>query len=74
MAKVGYLGIDQYGDKYILRELESPRKQLLEKLDKKQATKMYCDTKDGQSKHVGYIVGGRWVTLYEVHSWESKGR
>jgi hypothetical protein len=27
---------------------------------------MYQDGKDGSSKHVGYIIGGLWITLYSV--------
>lgn len=65
--KLGYLGVDQYGQKYKLDK--HPRKELLEKLYKKHADIMYCDTKEGQTKQVGYIIGGLWINVYEVHEW-----
>lgn len=67
MAKLGYLGIDQYHQHYKIKE--HPRKELLEQLGRKHADKMYVDTKDGSQKHKGYVIGGLWITLYEVHSW-----
>ena len=67
--KLGYLGIDQYGERYKLDK--HPRKELLEKLGRKHADKMFVDdVKTGEAKHIGYIVGGRWVTVYEVHEWK----
>ena len=65
---LGFMGQDQYGQTYHL-EPQHPRKQLLDRLGYKSAQKMYIDTKDGVSKHIGYIVGGLWITLYEVHEW-----
>lgn len=47
-----------------------PRGQLLKKCFKKHAEKMYVDTTEGKTKHIGYIVSGEWFRLYEVHSWE----
>jgi hypothetical protein len=31
---------------------------------------MYCDYKDGSTKHVGYIIAGLWIDLYNVTPWE----
>ena len=28
-------------------------------------TKMYADTPTGESKHVGYVIGGHWLTAYQ---------
>ncbi len=64
--KLGYLGIDQYGQRYKLEKF--PRKELLEKLGRKHASKIYVDSKSG-TKHVGYCIGGLWITVYEVHEW-----
>lgn len=64
---VGYLGVDQYGDKYVLHD--HPRKELTEKLGSQHVAKMYVDFKDGHTEHVGYIVAGRWIQVYEVHHW-----
>ena len=67
--KLGYLGIDQYGDSYNLEK--NPRKELLEQLDRKHADKMYVDLKNGGFRHKGYVIAGRWISVYEVHSWEN---
>lgn len=62
------MGIDQYGQHY--DDLGThPRKALLEKLGYRSAQKMYIDTLDGMTKHIGYIVGGLWITLYKVEEW-----
>lgn len=47
-----------------------PRKGLLEKLGAKSCHKVYVDKKDGSAVHVGYIVRGRWFTVYEVKRME----
>ena len=65
------MAIDQYGQHY--NDLgKHPRKGLLEKLGYKSAVKMYIDKKDGSVKHIGYIIGGLWLTLYNVSSWEKE--
>lgn len=62
------MGIDQYGNRY--DDLgKYPRKALLEQLYSKHADKMYVDNKDGNTKHVGYIIAGFWITLYHVQEW-----
>lgn len=68
---LGHLGIDQYGEKYILGE--RPRKDLLEQLGRKSAHKMYVDSKTtGKARHCGYVIGNLWVTIYEVHGWHDE--
>ena len=65
------MGIDQYGTTY--HDLgRYPRKALLERLGRKSANKMYVDNKDGESVHVGYVIGGLWVRLYTVNPWEKQ--
>lgn len=59
-----FMAIDQYGHHY--DGLKDPRKDLLNRLGKKHVEKMYRDDKDGKSYHVGYIVGGLWLSVYEV--------
>jgi hypothetical protein len=62
------MAIDQYGHAY--HGLGNhPRKALLERLDRKRASKMYVDTKTG-TKHIGYIIRGLWLTVYNVTRWE----
>ena len=67
-TQLGYLGIDQYGDHYQIDKY--PRKELLDQLGCKHADKMYCDTTDGKTKHIGYIIADRWITIYAVYSWK----
>lgn len=59
------LAIDQYGHTY--HNLgKHPRKTLCARLSRKHVSKMYRDKLDGSVKHVGYIIGGLWLTLYTV--------
>ena len=66
-TKLGYLGIDQYGQHYKLDKY--PRKELCDKLGRQHVDKMFCDHKDGPPVQTGYVIGGLWITLYEVHEW-----
>jgi len=66
--KLGYLGIDQYGNHYTIKE--HPRKELVEQIGIQHVDKMFVDTKEGESKHVGYVIGGHWVEILEVHDWK----
>jgi hypothetical protein len=61
-----HMGIDQYGETY--HGLTAPRKELLDLFGRKHAGKMYRDTKDGP-RHVGYVIAGRWIELFEVTPW-----
>lgn len=71
--KLGYLAVEErQGSKIALTGNKSPRQQLLEKCCRKHADKFYVDTKDGKTKHIGYIVAGGWYRIYEVHDWQGK--
>ncbi len=59
-----YIAIDQYGHVHQIG-YNWPRKYLLMLLDRQHADKMYADIKD-KSYHVGYIIAGLWLTLFEV--------
>jgi len=59
-----YMAVDQYGQTY--HGLERPRRDLLDRLGKKHADKLYVDTKGGGTYHVGYLIGGLCVDVYEV--------
>lgn len=62
------MGRDQYGKTY--HDLgKHPRKELLHRLGRKRAERMYVDRADG-TRHVGYVIAGLWITLYRVESWE----
>lgn len=61
-----YMGIDQYGNTY--HGLTYPRKDLAERLGYNPGSlhKMYMDTTENKTCHVGYIIGGLWIELFEV--------
>jgi hypothetical protein len=65
------IAIDQYGQRY-LNLGKYPRKALCERLGRKHVSKMYCDDGNGKSNHVGYVIGGHWLTLYNVTPWIGK--
>lgn len=63
------MGRDQYGHTYHNLGLH-PRKELLARLSRKSASRMFIDTKSGESKHIGYIIAGLWITIYTVGEWK----
>lgn len=63
-----YMAIDQHGQTW--HGLERPRRDLLKKLGRAHASKMYRDKKDGRTVHVGYIIAGLWLEVFEVKPWE----
>jgi len=62
---VDHMAIDQYGETYHGLG-EYPRKALMARLDNQHAANMYRDDKDGNSFHVGYVIGNLWLTVYKV--------
>lgn len=62
--KKQFMGIDQYGTTY--HNLTKPRKDLLNRLDRKHCEKMYQDDLIGGFTHIGYIIAGLWITIYEL--------
>jgi hypothetical protein len=63
------MGIDQFGTTY--HDLgQFPRKELLNRLGRRHATKMYVDKKNGTTVHIGYIIGSLWITLYTIKQFE----
>ena len=69
MQQLGYLGIDQYGQHYILKG-KHPRKALMDRLGATHAEKMYVDTHSCEAQHIGYVVRGLWVNLYAISEWQ----
>lgn len=64
-----FMGVNQHGFTY--HNLgPNPRKTLLERLGRKRAEKIYRDKKGGGAVHVGYVIDGQWIRLYEVIPWE----
>ena len=66
--RVGFLGVDQYGNTYILKK--HPRKELIEQFGCKHVERMYRDTQDGHAQHVGYIIQHHWIDIYQVCTWK----
>lgn len=51
---------------------EHPRKELLDYMGRKHCARMYQEDQEGNSHHIGYVVGGHWFQLYTVTPWEGK--
>ena len=68
--KLGYIALGSYGSTLRLTDPEKhPRKQLLSKLGRNKATRIYRDDKYGNPKHIGYEVAGEWFDIFEIHEW-----
>ena len=68
MSHRRFMAIDQYGNTH--HGLEYPRRDLLRILGRKHVSKMYIDKNDGRTMHIGYVIGGLWLTVYEVKRME----
>lgn len=55
------LYIDQYGNCFYARTV----RELCAKVGYSKASRMYADKKDGQTVHIGYVVGAHWLTAYQ---------
>ena len=66
------MGRDQFGETY--HDLgKYPRKTLLARLGRRSARKMYVDClSEPYTRHVGYVIADRWITLYQVTPWEQE--
>ena len=62
------LAIDQYGNHHKIKGVY-PRKELLELFGVKSCKKMYRDTIEGETVHVGYIISGLWIELFKLENW-----
>lgn len=65
-----YTAQDQWGGRVNIKQ--HPRKELCQHHGVKHADKMYIDTTDGKSHHIGYIVSGHWYRVIEVKAWDGK--
>ena len=60
-----YIAFDQYGNTFHIEK--HPRKELLEKLCRAHASKMYVDRlNESEPKHIGYVIAGHWLTVYKL--------
>ncbi len=64
------MAIDQYGQTY--HGLKYPGKELMGMRGCSSASKMHVDKIDGSSVHCGYVIGGHWLTLYNVTPYEKQ--
>jgi hypothetical protein len=70
---LGYMARGNRGTTLHLTDPDKPpRGQILEKMGRRSARKIYRDKQDGTAVHVGYIVAGEWFTVYEVREWNGK--
>jgi hypothetical protein len=69
MRALGYIAKDQYGNFYPIGN-HPPRKALLTTFNRQHCQKMYQDTKDGKTRHVGYIIAGLWLDVFVVGQWK----
>lgn len=56
------LYIDQWGNRFFAKTVKALRQQI--GMGGSRVSKMYRDKKDGQVVHVGYVIGGHWLTAY----------
>jgi hypothetical protein len=66
---VGYMGRDQWGNTFHIGN-NPPRKWLCDHLCRQHVEKMFIDKTDGTVAHIGYIIAGHWIRLYEVKAFE----
>ena len=65
MHPKNHMAVDQYGHTY--HNLgPQPRKELLARLGRKRASKMFVDNDEGKSLHIGWIINRFWLTVFEV--------
>jgi len=66
------LARNQYGETIFLLGIH-PRKELLDKLSRKHADKIFIDSaKHDKTYHVGYVMAGGWWSLYTEWQKEMK--
>lgn len=59
-----YIAFDQYHCAYTIQRY--PRKELLQNLCATHADKIYVDTLEGKTRHVGYVIDGLWLTVFKA--------
>ena len=58
-----YMAVDQDGNTH--HALKHPCRDLLARLNARTADRMFVK-RGGRTYHIGYVIGDRWLTLYEV--------
>ena len=62
MKQFSGVGMDQYGERFYFSQY--PRKEIMEQLACKHASKMYVDIK-GKAHHIGYVIKGKWIQVFK---------
>ena len=57
------LYLDQFGNHFYARTVRELRAQIAG--GRSRVFKMYADGKDGLPLHVGYVIGGHWLSMFE---------
>lgn len=60
------LYIDQYGNRFGAKTIKELKEEVCPFLKSPKVSKMYQDTREGKTMHVGYIVGNHWLTAYRA--------
>lgn len=60
-----FMAVDQFGQTYSNLG-KHPRKELMVLSGASHAARMYMDKKDGRTVHVGWVIKGYWLRVYEV--------
>jgi hypothetical protein len=60
-----HMGHDQHGTTYHALG-PHPRKELMARLGRKHASRMYVDRSDGRTVHIGWVIANRWIAVYRV--------
>lgn len=58
-----FLYMDQFGNHFFARSVKDLRQQI--GVGKSRVSKMFQDMKDGQTVHVGYVIGRHWLRMFE---------
>ena len=61
-TKAKRLFLDQYGNRFYANTVKELRSKI--GMGGSKVHKMYFASKDGTNKHVGYVIGEHWLTMY----------
>ena len=66
------MAIDQHGNTE--HDLGAhPRTALLRRLGRTHASRMFVDDRTGTAHHIGWVIAGRWFTVYHVERMDRAG-
>ena len=62
------LYLDQYGNRFFANTVKDLRSQI--GMGGSRVHRLYKDKQDGATVHIGYVIGGHWLTAYV--GWEQR--